>query len=111
MPLKIKNLKFIIKSYVLGFLFLTTLSSFSQEIIDETVELQAPKVATIDSVTDVVQRVKIDGVAAVIGDCVGESSDTTSSYGVVIAVTATPTVRPDCIAAADASRIILDATV
>jgi peptidyl-prolyl cis-trans isomerase SurA len=75
MPLKIKNLKFIIKSYVLGFLFLTTFSSFSQEIIDETVEVQAPKVATIDSVTDAVQRVKIDGVAAVIGDFVILDSD------------------------------------
>ena len=33
MPLKIKILKFTIKSYVLGLCFLTTLSSFSQEII------------------------------------------------------------------------------
>ena len=43
MPLKTKNLKFITKSYVLGFCFFTTLSSFSQEIIEETVEVEAPK--------------------------------------------------------------------
>ena len=71
MPLKIKNLKFIIKSYVLGFCFLMTLSSFSQEIIEEPVEVEAPKVTLVDTI----QRVKLDGVAAVIGDFVILDSD------------------------------------
>ena len=72
MPLKIKNLKFIIKSFVLGFCFLTTLSSFSQEIIeDKDAEVEAPKAVVVDSL----QRVKIDGVAAVIGDFVILDSD------------------------------------
>ena len=71
MPLKIKNLKFIIKYYVLGFFVLTTLSSFSQEIIEESAEIEAPKV----SVVDTTQRVKVDGVAAVIGDFVILDSD------------------------------------
>ena len=71
MPLKIKNLKFIIKYYVLGFCLLISLSSFSQEIIEETVEVEAPK----ETVNDTVQRVKLDGVAAVIGDFVILDSD------------------------------------
>ena len=71
MPLKIKNLKFIIKYYVLGFFILTTLSSFSQEIIEESAEIEVPK----DSVVDTTQRVKVDGVAAVIGDFVILDSD------------------------------------
>tara|TARA_B110000902_G_scaffold20311_1_gene22958 strand:+ start:143 stop:1585 length:1443 start_codon:yes stop_codon:yes gene_type:complete len=71
MPLKIKNLKFIIKYYVLGFCLLTSLSSFSQEIIEESVEVEAPK----ETVIDTVQRVKLDGVAAVIGDFVILDSD------------------------------------
>ena len=71
MPLKIKNLKFIIKYYVLGFFILTTLSSFSQEIIEESAEIEAPN----DSVVDTTQRVKVDGVAAVIGDFVILDSD------------------------------------
>ena len=75
MPLKIKNLKFIIKSYVLGFCFLMTLSSFSQEIIEESVEVEAPKTTVIDSVKDSMKRVKLDGVAAVIGDFVILDSD------------------------------------
>ena len=75
MPLKIKNLKFIIKSYVLGFCFLKTLSSFSQEIIEESVEVEAPKTTVIDSVKDSMKRVKLDGVAAVIGDFVILDSD------------------------------------
>jgi peptidyl-prolyl cis-trans isomerase SurA len=70
MPLKIKILKFTIKSYVLGLCFLTTLSSFSQEIIGEA-EVEAPTATTIDTV----QRVKLDGVAAVIGDFVILDSD------------------------------------
>ena len=75
MPLKIKNLKFIIKSYVLGFCFLMTLSSFSQEIIEESVEIEAPKTTVIDSVKNSMKRVKLDGVAAVIGDFVILDSD------------------------------------
>ena len=70
MQLKTKNLKFIIKYYVLVFCLLTTLS-FSQEIIEESVEVEAPK----ESVIDTVQRVKLDGVAAVIGDFVILDSD------------------------------------
>ncbi len=70
MPLKIKNLKFIIKSYVLAFCFLTSFSSFSQEIIeDEKVETPQP------TVVDSVQRIKLDGVNAVIGDFVILNSD------------------------------------
>ena len=71
MQLKTKNLKFITKYYVLGFCLFTTLSSFSQEIIEETVEVEAPK----ETVIDTVQRVKLDGVAAVIGDFVILDSD------------------------------------
>ena len=71
MQLKIKNLKFITKYYVLGFCLLISLSSFSQEIIEETVEVEAPK----ETVYDTVQRVKLDGVAAVIGDFVILDSD------------------------------------
>ena len=71
MQLKTKNLKFIIKYYVLVFCLLTTLSSFSQEIIEESVEVEVPK----ETVIDTVQRVKLDGVAAVIGDFVILDSD------------------------------------
>ena len=71
MPLKIKNLKYITKYYLLGFCMFTTLFSFSQEIIEETVEVEAPKT----SIVDTIQRVKIDGVAAVIGDFVILDSD------------------------------------
>ncbi len=72
MPLKIKNLKFIIKSYVLGFCFLTTLPCFSQEIIEDVdVKVESPKAVDVDSL----QRVKLDGVAAVIGDFVILDSD------------------------------------
>jgi len=49
----------------------TTLFSFSQEIIEESVEVEAPKT----SIVDTIQRVKIDGVAAVIGDFVILDSD------------------------------------
>ena len=70
MPLKIKNLKYIIKSYVLGFCFLTTLSSFSQEIIEDE-KVETPQTTVIDSV----QRIKLDGVNAVIGDFVILNSD------------------------------------
>lgn len=71
MPLKIKNLKFTIKYYVLGFCLLTAFSSFSQEIIEESPEVEAPKTTVIDTI----QRVKLDGVAAVIGDFVVLDSD------------------------------------
>ena len=70
MPLKIKNLKFIINSYVLGFCFLTTLSSFSQEIIEDEI-VETPQATVVDSV----QRIKLDGVNAVIGDFVILNSD------------------------------------
>ena len=71
MPLKTKNLKYIIKYYVLGLCLFTTLFSFSQEIIEESVEVEAPKTSMVDTI----QRVKIDGVAAVIGDFVILDSD------------------------------------
>ena len=70
MPLKIKNLKYIINSYVLGFCFLTTLSSFSQEIIEDVI-VETPQATVVDSV----QRIKLDGVNAVIGDFVILNSD------------------------------------
>ncbi|AOR27557.1 peptidylprolyl isomerase [Formosa sp. Hel1_33_131] len=54
---------------------MTTLSSFSQEIIEESVEVEAPKMTVIDSVKDSMKRVKLDGVAAVIGDFVILDSD------------------------------------
>ena len=71
MPLKIKNLKFIIKYYALGLCLLTNLPSLSQEIIEESAKVEAPK----PSVVDTIQRFKIDGVAAVIGDFVILDSD------------------------------------
>ena len=70
MPLKIKNLKYIINSYVLGFCFLTSLSSFSQEIIEDVI-VETPQPTVVDSV----QRIKLDGVNAVIGDFVILNSD------------------------------------
>ncbi len=71
MPLKTKILKYITKYYVLGLCLFTTLFSFSQEIIEESVEVKAPKTSMVDTI----QRVKIDGVAAVIGDFVILDSD------------------------------------
>ena len=71
MPLKIKNLKFINNSYVLGIVFLSSLFSYSQEIIDESIA-QTSKEVAVDSLQ---KRVKIDGVAAVIGDFVILDSD------------------------------------
>ena len=73
MPLKIKNLKFIIKYYVLGVFLLTTLSSFSQEIIEDSAEIEAPKTPAVE--VDTIQRFKVDGVAAVVGDFVILDSD------------------------------------
>ena len=70
MPLKIKNLKFIIKSYLLAFCFLTSYSSFSQEIIEDE-KVETPQPTAVDSV----QRIKLDGVNAVIGDFVILNSD------------------------------------
>jgi len=73
MPLKIKNLKFIIKYYALGVFLLTTLSSFSQEIIEDSAEIEAPKTPAVE--VDTIQRFKVDGVAAVVGDFVILDSD------------------------------------
>ena len=70
MPLKIKNLKYIINSYVLAFCFLTSFSSFSQEIIEDE-KVETPQLTVVDSV----QRIKLDGVNAVIGDFVILNSD------------------------------------
>ncbi len=71
MPLKIKSLKFINNIYVLGFVFFTSLTSYSQEIIDDSVA-EVSEIVAVDSLQ---QRVKIDGVAAVIGDFVILDSD------------------------------------
>ena len=73
MPLKIKNLKFIIKYYAQGVFLLTTLSSFSQEIIEDSAEIEAPKTPVVE--VDTIQRFKVDGVAAVVGDFVILDSD------------------------------------
>ena len=74
MPLKIKNLKFINNSYVLVFVFSASFSSYSQEIIEDSVadSSESPETVVVDSIQ---QRVKIDGVAAVIGDFVILDSD------------------------------------
>jgi len=74
MPLKIKNLKFINNIYVLVFVFSASFSSYSQEIIEESVadSSESPETVVVDSIQ---QRVKIDGVAAVIGDFVILDSD------------------------------------
>ena len=71
MPLKIKSLKFINNIYVLGFVFFASLTSYSQEIIDDSVA-EVSEIVAVDSLQ---QRVKIDGVAAVIGDFVILDSD------------------------------------
>ena len=68
-------MKFIINPYVLLLSFLTTISSFSQEIIVDPIEIEAPKTTIIDSAENSIQRVKLDGVAAVIGDFVILDSD------------------------------------
>ena len=68
-------MKFIINPYVLLLSFLTTISSFSQEIIVDSIEIEAPKTIIIDSAENSIQRVKLDGVAAVIGDFVILDSD------------------------------------
>ena len=74
MPLKIKILKFINNIYVFGFVFLVSLNSYSQEIIEDSTadSIDALDLVAVDSLQ---QRVKIDGVAAVIGDFVILDSD------------------------------------
>ena len=74
MPLKIKILKFINNIYLLGFVFLASLNSYSQEIIEDSSadSIDALDLVAVDSLQ---QRVKIDGVAAVIGDFVILDSD------------------------------------
>ena len=74
MPLKIKILKFINNIYLLGFVFLASLNSYSQEIIEDS---SADSIDVLDlvAVDSLQQRVKIDGVAAVIGDFVILDSD------------------------------------
>mgnify|MGYP006071306669 FL=1 len=74
MPLKIKILKFINNIYVFGFVFLVSLNSYSQEIIEDSTadSIDALDLVAVDSLQ---QRIKIDGVAAVIGDFVILDSD------------------------------------
>jgi peptidyl-prolyl cis-trans isomerase SurA len=72
MLLKIKDLKFINNINVLGFLFLATLSTYCQEIIEDSASSELLELVVVDSLD---QRVKIDGVAAVIGDFVILDSD------------------------------------
>ncbi len=74
MPLKIKILKFINNIYLLGFVFLASLNSYSQEIIEDS-SVDSIDVLDLVAVDSLQQRVKIDGVAAVIGDFVILDSD------------------------------------
>ena len=72
MPLKIKNLKYINKLYFINILY--ALSVFicanSQEIIKDKVEKKV-----VSKLSDSTNVIKIDGVAAVVGDFVILDSD------------------------------------
>lgn len=72
MPLRINNLKFITKvKYLLsGLLLLVSMSIGAQEIIEDEKE-----VVEVEKKVDPSQRIKIDGVAAVVGDFVVLDSD------------------------------------
>lgn len=71
MLLKTKNLKLITNIITFGFFLIISAYAYSQEIIKEPVSEQSEEVI-IDSLN---QRIKIDGVAAVIGDFVVLDSD------------------------------------
>ena len=71
MLLKIKNLKLINNIISSSFFFIVSAQAYSQEIVKESVYEQ-PEEVILDSLN---QRIKIDGVAAVIGDFVVLDSD------------------------------------
>ena len=71
MLLKIKNLKLINNIISFSFFFIVSAQAYSQEIVKEPVYEQ-PEEVILDSLN---QRIKIDGVAAVIGDFVVLDSD------------------------------------
>ena len=72
MPLKTNNLKFTIKSktlHALAFILLATFATSAQEIIDETAQEQ------VKDTTNTGGALKVDGVAAVVGDYIVLDSD------------------------------------
>lgn len=71
MLLKTKNLKLINNIISFSFFFIVSAKAYSQEIVKEPVYEQ-PEEVILDSLN---QRIKIDGVAAVIGDFVVLDSD------------------------------------
>jgi len=72
MQLKINNLKFLtkVKYFVLSMLMLSSLTTMAQEIIEDKKETKE-----VVKTFDPSERVKIDGVAAVVGDYVVLDSD------------------------------------
>jgi len=72
MQLKTNNLKFLtrVKYFVLSIIMLSSLTSMAQEIIEDKKEVKE-----VAKIFDPSERVKIDGVAAVIGDYVVLDSD------------------------------------
>ena len=72
MPLKTNNLKFLtkVKYFVLSMLMLTSFTTMAQEIIEDKKEEKK-----VEKKIDPSQRIKLDGVAAVIGDYVVLDSD------------------------------------
>jgi peptidyl-prolyl cis-trans isomerase SurA len=72
MQLKTNNLKFLtkVKYFLLSIVLLSSYTTWSQEIIEEQKEVKEVK-----KIIDPSQRIKIDGVAAVVGDFVVLDSD------------------------------------
>jgi len=72
MQLKTNNLKFLtkVKYFVLSILMLTSFTTMAQEIIEDKKEEKK-----VEKKIDTSQRIKLDGVAAVIGDYVVLDSD------------------------------------
>lgn len=71
MLLKTKNLKLLNKIIIFSYFFIVSVFAYSQEIINDPVS-EKPEEVIVDSLN---QRIKIDGVAAVIGDFVVLDSD------------------------------------
>lgn len=71
MLLKTKNLKLLNKIITFSYFFIVSVHAYSQEIINDPVS-EKPEEVIVDSLN---QRIKIDGVAAVIGDFVVLDSD------------------------------------
>ena len=71
MLLKTKNLKLLNKIITFSYFFIVSVFAYSQEIINDPVS-EKPEEVIVDSLN---QRIKIDGVAAVIGDFVVLDSD------------------------------------